>query len=177
VVVSLIVARSQNGVIGDKGALPWRLPRDLKRFRAVTMGKPLIMGRATRDSIGRSLDGRANIILSRDPHYDRVDGGVVARSIDQALALAQAELEKTDVDEVMVIGGESIFRAFSPICARIYLTTVQTVLNGDRYFPRSILEGPAWRVKEREEWPADAKNPSGVVFEVWERDALPQAGS
>jgi dihydrofolate reductase len=167
--VSLIVARSANGVIGKDGALPWRLSRDLKRFRAVTMGKPLIMGRATRDSIGRPLDGRANIVLSRDPLYDFVEGGVVVRSVDAALAAAKAELERAGVEEVMIIGGESVFRAFAPMCGRVYLTTVLAQIEGDRFFPPEILAQSDWKVVKREEWPADARNEFGVAFEVWER--------
>jgi dihydrofolate reductase len=168
VIVSLIVARSLNGVIGNDGGLPWRLPRDLKRFRAVTMGKPLIMGRATRQSIGRPLDGRANIVLSRDPQYDYVEGGAVVRSLEDALATARAELGRTGSNEVMIIGGESVFRAFAPICDRLYLTTVLAEIEGDRFFRPETLAQDAWSVVEREHWPADSKNAFGATFEIWE---------
>jgi dihydrofolate reductase len=177
VIISLIVAQSLNGVIGAQGALPWRLPRDLKRFRAITMGKPLIMGRATRESIGRPLDGRANIVLSRDPLFDRVAGGVVARSVSEALQLARAELKQNENGEVIVIGGESVFREFAPLSSRVYLTTVKSNVDGDRYFPAAVLHGPGWRLAQREEWPADSRNEFGIAFETWDRESPTAEGA
>jgi dihydrofolate reductase len=167
--ISLIVAQSENGVIGRDGALPWHLPRDLKRFRKLTLGKPVIMGRKTRDSIGRPLDGRLNIVMSRDPTYERGEGCLVARSPDHALALARANLNETGQDEVFVIGGESVFLEFAPLCSRIYLTTVRAVVPGDAHFPETILAHPDWSSTHREDFAADERNAAPQSFEILER--------
>lgn len=103
--ISLIVAVSRNGAIGLNNQLPWYLPEDLKYFKSVTMGKPLIMGRKTFDSIGRPLPGRANIVLTRDPQWTS-DGVEVVQSVEQALVAGEISCEAADVDEIMVIGGE-----------------------------------------------------------------------
>ena len=118
--ISLIVAASTNNVIGVAGGLPWHLPEDLKRFKAITMGKPIIMGRATYASIGRALPGRKSIVLTRQSGFE-AEGCEVVDSIDAAISAAGA------VDEVMIIGGGDIYRQFLPQADRIYLTRVLAI--------------------------------------------------
>ena len=132
--ISLIVAVSRNGAIGLNNQLPWYLPEDLKYFKSVTMGKPLIMGRKTFDSIGRPLPGRANIVLTRDPQWTW--GGVeVVQSLEQALVAGEMACEAADVDEIMVIGGEQIYRMTIDLAERLYLTQVDADVEGDAFFP------------------------------------------
>ena len=132
--ISLIVAVSRNGAIGLNNQLPWYLPDDLKYFKSVTMGKPLIMGRKTFDSIGRPLPGRANIVLTRDPQWTS-DGVEVVQSVEQALVAGEIACEAADVDEIMVIGGEQIYRMTIDLADRIYLTQVDADVEGDAFFP------------------------------------------
>jgi len=132
--ISLIVAVSRNGAIGLNNQLPWYLPEDLKYFKSVTMGKPLIMGRKTFDSIGRPLPGRANIVLTRDPQWTS-DGVEVVQSVEQALVAGEIACEAADVDEIMVIGGEQIYRMTIDLADRIYLTQVDADVEGDAFFP------------------------------------------
>ncbi|MDG1322489.1 MAG: dihydrofolate reductase [Porticoccaceae bacterium] len=132
--ISLIVAVSRNGAIGLNNQLPWYLPEDLKYFKSVTMGKPLIMGRKTFDSIGRPLPGRANIVLTRDPQWTS-DGVKVVQSVEQALLAGEIACEASDVDEIMVIGGEQIYRMALDLADRIYLTQVDADVEGDAFFP------------------------------------------
>jgi dihydrofolate reductase len=132
--ISLIVAVSRNGAIGLNNQLPWYLPEDLKYFKSVTMGKPLIMGRKTFDSIGRPLPGRENIVLTRDPQWTS-DGVKVVQSVEQALVAGEIACEAADVDEIMVIGGEQIYRMTIDLADRIYLTQVDTDVEGDAFFP------------------------------------------
>ena len=149
---------SEEGIIGREGALPWRLPRDLKRFRKLTMGLPIIMGRKTFASIGRPLDGRLNVVMSRDQNYD-VAGIAVAHSVEEALSSPGADLERTGRDEVMVIGGEEVFRAFAPKVGRVYLTTVSGRFEGDAKFPVEIL-GCGWVTTIAETYPAEGDAPA-----------------
>ena len=132
--ISLIVAVSRNGAIGLNNQLPWYLPEDLKYFKSVTMGKPLIMGRKTFDSIGRPLPGRANIVLTRDSRWTS-DGVEVVQSVEQALVAGEIACEAADVDEIMVIGGEQIYRMTIDLAERLYLTQVEADVEGDAFFP------------------------------------------
>ena len=132
--VALIVAMAENGVIGRAGALPWRLPADLRRFRRLTMGKPLIMGRRTFQSIGRPLPGRTSIVMTRDPAF-RAAGVAVARDAEAALALAERAAAQGGADEIMVIGGAAAYRRFLPLARRIYLTELHAEIAGDTEFP------------------------------------------
>ena len=130
-VVSLIVAVAENGVIGRDGGLPWRLPEDLKWFKARTLGKPIIMGRKTWEGLPkRPLPGRTNIVVTRDAAY-RAEGGVVATSLDQALEVAGTE----GSDEIMVIGGAELYALALPRVQRMYLTQVAIRAEGDAFFP------------------------------------------
>ena len=143
--ISIIVAASTNNVIGNSGGLPWRLPEDLKRFKQITMGKPIIMGRATWDSIGRPLPGRQNIIITRQPAFS-LEGCDVANSPEQALEIAG------NVDEVMIIGGGNIYEQFLERTDRIYLTRIDAEIEGDTFFLE--LNEADWKEIEREEYPA-----------------------
>ncbi|MEA2639542.1 MAG: dihydrofolate reductase [Chloroflexota bacterium] len=158
--ISLVVAADLDGVIGKDGGLPWRLPADLRRFRAITMGKPIIMGRRTFESIGKPLDGRMNVVLTRSD-TPLPEGVLRAGSVDEALRLAGT------VEEVCVIGGGVVFAEALPIADRIYLTTVQAHLAGDTHFPR--LDPAEWTEVSREDHDPDEKNALPFSFRVLER--------
>ncbi|HEY4942556.1 MAG TPA: dihydrofolate reductase [Rhizomicrobium sp.] len=143
--IVLVLAVADNGVIGDRGAIPWRIPDDIKRFKALTMGKPLVMGRKTYESFPkRPLPGRTNIVITRDAAY-AAEGAVVVHSLDEALAWAQAE----NPLEIMIAGGEAIYREALPHATRIELTEVHIAPPGDTHFPP--LDKSAWRETAREE--------------------------
>lgn len=131
--VSLIVAMSRNRVIGKNNQLPWRLPEDLKRFKELTMGHPIIMGRKTYESIGKPLPGRTNIVLTKDTAY-QVGGIQVARSLEEALNFGGKDEEK------FVIGGSEVFKKAYPLCDKIYLTLIDRDFDGDTFFPELDLE-------------------------------------
>ena len=154
--ISLILARADNGVIGSNGGLPWRLPADLKRFKALTMGKPMIMGRKTFESFPAPLPGRRHIVLTRDPAW-RADGAEVARSVDEALALAGGE--------AMVIGGAEVFAPFADRADRVELTEVHVDAQGDVTVPRFT----GWRETAREDYAAEGERPA-YSFVTLERD-------
>ncbi len=156
--ISIIVAMAEGGVIGLDGGMPWHISADLKHFKAVTMGKPIIMGRKTCESIGRALPGRTNIVITRQADYV-AEGMAVANSLDAALDLAG------EAEEAMIIGGAEIYRAALPGAGRIYLTEVGGEPEGDVYFPR--FERGEWEETEREAFPAlgDAPAYSFVVLE------------
>lgn len=158
--VSFIVAVADNGVMGRDNALPWRLSADLKRFKALTMGKPMLMGRRTFDSIGKALPGRTNIVLTRSPDW-QAPGVVVVRSVDEALEHAK------DVPELAVIGGAEIFRLTLPLADRIHLTQVHANIPGDTVFP--ALDPRAWREVSRETFGVDEKNEYPTTYIVLER--------
>lgn len=132
--IALIVAASQNNVIGLNNQLPWHLPEDLQYFKAVTMGKPILMGRKTYDSIGRPLPGRVNIVLTRDNSWS-AQGVEVVNDLESAIAVAKKTCTATGADELMVIGGEQIYRKFLPAANKLYLTKVEAEIEGDAYFP------------------------------------------
>jgi dihydrofolate reductase len=158
--IAFVVARDRRGVIGKGGRLPWRLPDDMRHVRELTVGKPLIMGRRTFDSIGRPLPDRVNIVLTRDPAF-RCDGCLVARTTDEALALAG------DVPEVIVFGGAGVFKDFLPRADRIYMTEVDTEVDGDTYFPP--LDPKEWREVNRQTHAADGRHPFAFTFVTLER--------
>jgi dihydrofolate reductase len=162
----------QNGVIGQEGKLPWHLPGDLKRFRAITWGKPIIMGRKTFESLGRALPGRTNIVLTRKSGY-RAEGGRAAYSPSEALSLA-ASIGAT---EVVVIGGSEVFRQLLPRCDKVYLTIVEGTFEGDVFMPVNLLDSPDWEVIHEERHPADARNPFGTRYRILLRREGADAGA
>ena len=158
--VSCIVAVSENGVIGANGDLPWRLPADLRDFKAKTMGKPLILGRKTYATLRGPLPGRKLIVVSRG--QPAVGEGVrVAASLREALAMCEGE------PEVMIGGGEEIYRQALPIADRVYLTLVHASFEGDAFFPMQALQDFQLIGDERHQ--ADAKNPHDFSFRLYER--------
>jgi dihydrofolate reductase len=159
-VITLIVAVADNGVIGRENGLPWHLPEDLKRFKRLTLGKPVVMGRKTFESIGRPLPGRHNIVVTRDAEYRR-DGVTVVRSIDDA------ERAAAGAEEIMIIGGAELFRLFLPRAGRVHLTRVHGAVSGDVFWP--ALDDSRWQVVNREELAADEKHAHAMTFEIWEK--------
>lgn len=158
--ITLIVAVADSGVIGRDNALPWHLPEDLKRFKRLTMGKPVVMGRKTFESIGKPLPGRHNIVVTRDSNYQR-EGVSVVHGVDDALRAAEG------APEFMVIGGADLFRLFLPRADRVHLTRVHGNVEGDIRWP--ALDDREWRVVEREEHAADERHAYAMTFEVWEK--------
>ncbi|NCF13887.1 MAG: type 3 dihydrofolate reductase [Gammaproteobacteria bacterium] len=158
--ISIIVAASENNVIGAAGDLPWRLSDDLRRFKTITMGKPIVMGRKTWDSIGRPLPGRQNIVVTRQAEFAAAGCDVVA-SKEEAITVAGS------AEEVMVIGGSQVYELFLPDTKRLYLTRVHADVEGDALFPEfSSLE---WRLVSDESCPADDRNAFDYSFQVYER--------
>jgi dihydrofolate reductase len=165
-IVTFVVAAADNGVIGRNGQLPWRMPTDLKRFRKLTMGKPVVMGRKTYESLRKPLDGRDNIVVTRQTDFT-APGIHVAVGIEQALALARRLGEARNADEIAVIGGAEIFRAALPFADRIYLTIVNARPEGD-----TILEpfdAAKWRETSRETLPQSANDQFPADFVVLDR--------
>ena len=159
------MAASTNNVIGVNGDLPWRLPEDLKRFKAITMGKPIIMGRLTYESIGRPLPGRQNIVITRQPGFV-ADGCAVVSNPAAALSAAG------NVDVAMIIGGGEIYRLFLRRVQKVFLTRVHTELDGDTFFPE--LPDSEWTLVESADYPADGDSrPVGYSFQVYERADQP----
>ena len=169
--VVLVVARGSNGVIGRDGDLPWRLRSDLQRFKAITMGKPCIMGRKTWESLPlKPLPGRLNIVLSRDESWgddDQVRSAVICRTLDEAIEIARETAEDDDLDEVCVIGGAGLFEAALPRAKRLYITEVDAAPDGDVYFP--AFDPGQWTEVSSEAHPAGEKDDHAFVFKVFER--------
>jgi dihydrofolate reductase len=164
--MSLVVAMTANRVIGQNNTIPWRLPEDLKFFKRITMGKPIIMGRNTYESIGKPLPGRDNIVITRNPDY-QVDGVHVVSSVQDAVELA-GQLTAPDLEaEMMVIGGQQIFELTLPIADRIYLTELHTKIPGDVFFPD--IPRDQWQEIARENRPATPENPFTYSFLILER--------
>ena len=160
-ILSMIVAHADNRVIGKDNDMPWYLPADLAYFKKTTLGKPIIMGRKTYESIGRPLPGRKNIVISRDEEY-RAEGVEVVGSVEAALALV------SDVEEVMVIGGGAIYKHCLPAAQRLYITHIDANIVGDTYFPKYDLN--EWQLAVSEVKAADEKNNYQLRFNVYERN-------
>lgn len=158
--VSIIAAMDRNRLIGSNNQLPWHLPADLAHFKQVTMGKPIIMGRKTYESIGRPLPGRTNIVLTHSPDF-HAEGVVTANTLQQALDYASVE------DEVMIIGGSTIYELALPGADRLYLTYVESDCEGDAWFPEFDIE--RWRIVASEQHAADEKNSSDYRFVTYDR--------
>jgi dihydrofolate reductase len=157
--ISMIAAMANNRVIGADNAMPWHLPADLKHFKKITLGKPIIMGRKTYASIGKALPGRLNIVVSTDVNFRLADATVV-HSCEQAIAVAAeycAE-HKIDTPEVMIIGGGTIYKHFLAFCHRLYLTHIELEVDGDTYFP-DYAANYDWQEIENETHQAEPPNP------------------
>jgi dihydrofolate reductase len=165
--LALVVARARNGVIGRDGGLPWRLRSDLQRFKAVTMGKPCVMGRKTWESLPlRPLPGRLNLVVSRDLSFE-AKGGVVAHSLDEALAIAREQAADDGAEEVCVIGGAALFQAALPRARRLYLTEVEAEPDGDVLFP--TFDEAEWTERSAERVEPGDKDDHAFTFRVLER--------
>jgi dihydrofolate reductase len=162
--LSLIAAVAENGVIGDRQQMPWRLSTDQKRFKRLTMGKPVVMGRKTFESIGKPLSGRVNIVVSRQPGL-APEGALIAPSLDAALALASERAGAAG--EVMVIGGGEIYGAAIERADRLYITHVAAMPQGEVRFPQ--IDPAVWRAVSREAVAASDKDSAATTFVVYER--------
>lgn len=169
--IVIVVAAARNGVIGRDGDMPWRLPSDLKRFKALTLGKPVIMGRKTFESVGRPLPGRSNIIISRNPNFSAA-GVIPVQSLDAALAVAGKEAGALGADEICVIGGGEIYRQMIGRADIMHITEVGAEIEGDTRFPAidpAIFE----RVFE-ETLPQGEKDSHAMRFTTWRRRSRPE---
>ncbi|WP_026376404.1 type 3 dihydrofolate reductase [Aestuariibacter salexigens] len=155
-IISMIAAMADNRVIGKDNAMPWHLPADLKHFKQITLGKPVVMGRKTYESIGKALPGRLNIVITRDTDYVLEDA-VVVNTPDEAVKAAG------DVEELMVIGGGAIYTYFLPLCERLYLTHIDLAVDGDTQFPDYESQGN-WQLTDESEHVADERNPYDYRF-------------
>ncbi len=160
--ISLVVAAAKNNVIGKDGQMPWHLPNDLKHFKNVTWGMPVIMGRKTFESLGKALPGRKNIVISRQQGL-QLPGAVTVKSIEDAIFVAT----ETDAREVMVIGGGEIYKSLYTKSGRIYLTRVDAEPEGDTHFP--VIDPGEWHLVSQKNHEADEKNAYNYSFQVWER--------
>jgi dihydrofolate reductase len=159
-ILSIIVAMARNRVIGQGGQLPWKLSADLQRFKRLTMGHPIIMGRKTYESIGKPLPGRRSIVISRNPNY-RPEGAETVTSVEEAIQRAEVS------DETFVIGGGEIYSLVLPRANRLYITAVDTESEGDTFFP--VIDEQQWQLVEESSHPADDKNRFPMRFLVFDR--------
>lgn len=165
--IAIYVAIAENGVIGRDGGLPWRLSTDLKRFKADTMGKPIVMGRKTYEGIGRPLPGRLNIVVTRDKDW-RADGIEVVHSLDEAITLARVRGRcMAGAEEVCVVGGGEIYAQALQRADRLHVTHVLAKVEGDAHFP--TIDPAIWRVIRSEDFPAGEKDSHATRYTVYER--------
>jgi dihydrofolate reductase len=157
--LSLVVAMTDNRVIGRDNAMPWHLPADLAYFKKLTMGSPILMGRRTWASIGRPLPGRRNLVLSFQQNL-KLEGAEVFNSLEQALSTCSGQ--------VFVIGGADLFQHCLPLAQKLHITQIHATLQGDTFFPQVDLGG--WRETERREHPRDEKNAYDLTFSTWVRN-------
>ncbi|MGD9476287.1 dihydrofolate reductase [Shinella sp. G-2] len=164
--IVLVVAVADNGVIGRDGDLPWRLPSDLKRFKQLTLGKPVLMGRKTWDSIGRPLPGRPNIVITRDAAFAAA-GATVVSSLDEAIAVARREAETLGVDEICVIGGGQIYAQAFDRADILHVTHVEAAVEGDTRFP--AIDPDLFEKVVEEPIPQGEKDSHAMRFITWRR--------
>jgi dihydrofolate reductase len=165
--VGIYVAVAENGVIGRDNGLPWRLSSDLKRFKAGTMGKPIVMGRKTFESIGKPLPGRLNIVVTRDRAF-RAEGAEVVGSIEEALTLARIRGRcMAGADEICVVGGGEIYRQAMPLADRLHVTHVLAAPDGDAHFPE--IDPVTWRLVSSQDVPAGDRDSHATRYAVYER--------
>jgi len=164
--IALVAAMTENNVIGRDGDVPWRFKADLRRFRAVTMCKPIVMGRRTWRQIGRALDGRANIVVTRNRDIV-ADGALVAYSLEDALRIAEIEAGKRGANEISVIGGGVLFEDMIERADRLYITHIKGEIEGDTFFP--AIRETEWREVSREVLPTSPGDDVEGVFAIYER--------
>jgi dihydrofolate reductase len=164
--LAIIVAVAENGVIGKDNALLWKISEDMQYFKRVTMGKPIVMGRKTYESIGRPLPGRTNIVVSRNAAF-QAEGVSVVHSLDEALALARDIAEQDGAEEVMVVGGAQIYAATLPLADRLYITEVHASVAGDAVLP--AIDWTCWEETSREHRVAEYPNPYDYSFVCYAR--------
>lgn len=164
--IALIAAVAENNVVGKDNELPWYLPEDLKHFKQLTLGKPIIMGRLTYESIGKPLPGRANIVVSRQQNY-RPEGVKVVGSLIDALSLAEPIAKAEGLDEVMVIGGAQIYAEAMPFADTLYLTEIHKVIEGDTYFPE--LDWARWKESQRQDFKGNSPESLDYSFVTYFR--------
>ncbi len=162
IIISAIVAMGKNRVIGNQNQLPWHLPADLKHFKTITTGHPIIMGRKTYESIGKPLPNRTNIVVTRDPSF-RAEGCIIVSSIQKAIS----EAEQNENKELFIIGGAEIFNASLPLIKRIYLTIIDHPFDGDVFFPELDVN---WKRRSAEEHKKDEQNAYDYTFLMLERE-------
>lgn len=162
-IINLVVAASENNVIGKDNKLLWRLPNDMAFFKNTTWGMPVIMGRKTFESLGKPLKGRTNIVITTNKEFSAGNGVIVANSIDTSVK----ESEKTDAKECYVIGGGEIYKLALPQAQRIYMTRVHTNLQGDTFFP--VIDEKAWQMISTTKFQPDEKHAFPYSFEIWQR--------
>lgn len=168
--IAIIAAVAANGVIGAGGAMPWRLRTDMQRFKRLTMGKPVIMGRKTFEGIGKPLAGRVNIVVSRRADFAS-EGVTIAPSLEAALIAAEEGARASGDEEIMVIGGGTIYAAAMPLADRLYITHVEGTPEGDTRFPP--IDPAVWRSTTAERVPAGERDSAATTFVIYER-AAPQ---
>ncbi|NKQ09577.1 dihydrofolate reductase [Pseudomonas sp. SST3] len=163
--LAMIAALAENRVIGLDNQMPWHLPADLKHFKAMTLGKPIIMGRKTWDSLGRPLPGRLNLVVSRQPDL-RLDGAEAFTSLDAALVRAEQWAREQGVDELMLIGGAQLYGQALSQAQRLYLTRIESDPEGDAFFP--AFDEAEWQRTDCQAHPAQGEAPA-YRFETWQR--------
>lgn len=164
--IIFVVAVSENGVIGREGDMPWRLSTDLKRFKSLTLGRPVIMGRKTFQAIGKPLPGRENIVVTRDPGF-RMEGLHVARSVDEALDLAETFARRDGATEIAVIGGGQIYAQTLPRATVLHVTHVEKELEGDTVFPP--IDPAIWQSGDEERVPEGPRDSYPTRFVTYHR--------
>ncbi|WP_455475179.1 dihydrofolate reductase [Bartonella sp. B17] len=163
----LIAAVAENGVIGNEGAMPWQLSTDLQRFKALTFGKPIIMGRKTWDSIGRPLPGRTNIVITRNYSFT-AEGAVVAHSFFEACSIAKEVASQKGTDTIFIIGGSEIFQQGLSIADKIFLTEILASIKGDSFFP--VFDKEKWTIAQTQYIPNGDEDSHPTRFIVYERN-------
>ena len=158
--LSIIVAVSENNVVGKENKLPWKLSADLKHLKSLTMGHHIIMGRKTWESLGRALPGRINVVITTDKNF-KAEGGVVVHSLKEAFTISSSD------DEIFIFGGGKIFKEAMPLVKKIYITKVHSIIDGDIFFP--VLDMKDWKETSREDFKADEKNQYDYSFVTLER--------